>query len=98
MPTQTNASTFGDLQMVTCFAIAHALRHSATRLLECPVLCSAVCCAACHETAEHDSWVRDAARVEVVRKEVLRLSDESDSGAEYVPLGLLLLTAPRWRS
>lgn len=75
MPIQTNASTFGALQVVTCFAIAHALRHSATRLLECSVLCPA-----CHETAEHDSWVRDAARVEVVRKEVLWLSEKSDSG------------------
>jgi len=56
MPTRTNASAFGDLQMVTCFAIAHALRHSATRLLECLVLGSAACCAACHETAGHDSW------------------------------------------
>lgn len=56
MLTQTNASTFGDLQIVTCFAIAHALRHSATHLLECSVLGSAICCAACHETAERDYW------------------------------------------
>jgi uncharacterized membrane protein YecN with MAPEG domain len=72
--------------------MAHALRHSATRLLECLGLGSTVFCAACHETAEHDSWVRDAARVELVRKTSLTAGK-----AEYVPLGLLLLIISRWR-
>ena len=75
MSTQTNAPTIGVLQMVTCFTIAHTLRLSATHPLECPVLGSVVC-AACHETAKYDSWVRDVARVEAVRKEVLWLGDK----------------------
>ena len=70
MSIQTNASAIGALQMVTCFAIAH------THPLECPVLGSVVCCAACHETAKHDSWVRDVARVGSCSKEVLWLGDE----------------------
>ncbi len=68
MSIQTNASAIGALQMVTCFAIAH------THLLECPVLGSVVCCAACHETAKHDSWT--LLESEVVRKEVLWLGDK----------------------